>query len=320
MIRQIEEKIIAAGLLSGPDAATISAVEGAEIPELFSSSYRIRRHYRGDSIDLCAIINAKSGACPEDCGYCAQSSKSGAGIKTFPLLEKNFVLEKAAEAKEGGARRFCIVTSGRKVSSRELELIAEMVADVRKAGLLPCATLGLLSLDELNLLKGAGLERFHHNLETSESFFPKICSTHTYQDKMKTIHAVKSSGLSLCSGGIFGLGESWADRIEMAFALRDIGPDSVPINFLTPIKGTLLGTRNTLPAMEALKVISLFRFALPDREIRVCGGRLQTLGELNPFLFFAGADGLLAGNYLTTQGRGYEDDLRLINELGLRLL
>ena len=192
-----------------------------------------------------------------------------------------------------------------------------MVSAVRKLGLLPCATLGLLSGEDLLLLKDAGLERYHNNLETSERFFPEICTTHTYQDKLETIREVKSAGLSLCSGGIFGLGETWEDRVEMAFALREIGPDSVPINFLTPVKGTRLGLNRILDPFEALKIISLYRFILPEKEIRVCGGRLQTLGELHAFIFPAGADGLLTGNYLTTLGRNFEDDLKLINQYGL---
>jgi biotin synthase len=163
------------------------------------------------------------------------------------------------------------------------------------------------------------LERYHNNLETSERFFSEICTTHTYQDKINTIREVKSAGLSLCSGGIFGLGETWEDRIDMAFELRDIGPDSVPINFLTPVKGTRLGLQELLAPFDALKIISLYRFVLPDKEIRVCGGRLQILGELHPFIFPAGADGLLTGNYLTTLGRDFEDDLRLISRYGLRV-
>jgi biotin synthase len=195
-----------------------------------------------------------------------------------------------------------------------------MVSAVRKLGLLPCATLGLLSGEDLLLLKDAGLERYHNNLETSERFFSEICTTHTYQDKLETIREVKSSGLSLCSGGIFGLGETWEDRIDMAFALRDISPDSVPINFLTPVKGTRLGVQKLLDPFDALKIISLYRFILPDKEIRVCGGRIQTLGEFNSFIFPAGADGLLTGNYLTTVGRNFEDDLKLINHYGLKVL
>jgi biotin synthase len=241
-----------------------------------------------------------------------------AGAPVYPLLDTQAVLEKATEAKAGGAKRFCIVTSGRKTSGGEIDRIAAMITEVRKLGLLPCATLGLLGSDELLTLKEAGLERFHHNIETSERFFPEICSTHTFTEKLKTIDAVQSAGLSLCSGGIFGLGESWHDRIDMACMLREIGPDSVPINFLIPVRGTRLGSRAALEPFEALRIISLLRFMLPDREIRVCGGRMQTLGEFHSFIFAAGADGLLSGNYLTTTGRNFEDDLRLIRQHGLR--
>ena len=318
MLKSIEKKVLGGGKISREEALFIASLSGQDILDLFASASRIREHFRGNTVDLCAIINAKSGACSEDCAYCAQSAKSTAEIKTFPLVDKERVLGKAREAKEGGAKRFCIVTSGKKTSVTDLEKIAEMVCAVRKLGLLPCATLGLLSGEDLLQLKEAGLERYHNNLETSERFFPEICTTHTYQDKLVTIREVKSTGLSLCSGGIFGLGETWDDRVAMAFALREIDPDSVPVNFLTPVKGTRLGLNKILDPFDALKIISLYRFILPDKEIRVCGGRLQTLGELHAFIFPAGADGLLTGNYLTTLGRNFEDDLKLIKQYGLR--
>jgi len=320
MLKSIEKKVLGGGKISREEALFIASLSGQDILDLFASASRIREHFRGNTVDLCAIINAKSGACSEDCAYCAQSAKSTAEIKTFPLVDKERVLGKAREAKEGGAKRFCIVTSGKKTSVTDLEKIAEMVCAVRKLGLLPCATLGLLSGEDLLQLKEAGLERYHNNLETSERFFPAICTTHTYQDKLKTIREVKSTGLSLCSGGIFGLGETWEDRIDMALALREIDPDSVPVNFLTPVKGTRLGLNKILDPFDALKIISLYRFILPDKEIRVCGGRLQTLGEFHAFIFPAGADGLLTGNYLTTLGRNFEDDLKLIKQYGLRPL
>src|SRR5574340_1377379 len=266
MLKSIEKKVLGGSKISRKEALYIVSLSNQNIFDLFSSANRIRDHFRGNAVDLCAIINAKSGACPEDCSYCAQSARSSAEIKTFRLLEKETVVEKAKEAKEGGARRFCIVTSGRKASANDLNKIAEMVSAVRKLGLLPCATLGLLSASDLLLLRDAGLERYHNNLETSERFFPEICTTHTYRDKLETIKAVKSSGLSLCSGGIFGLGETWEDRVAMAFALREIAPDSVPINFLTPVKGTPLGLNRMLDPFDALKIISLYRFILPDRE------------------------------------------------------
>ena len=318
MLKTIEEKVLGSKKISREDALFLIALDGQELSALFSSANRVRQHFRGNTVDLCSIINAKSGACPEDCSYCAQSVKSSADIRTFHLLDKEAVIKKAEEAKEGGAKRFCIVTSGRRPSAGDLIKIGGMVSAVRRLGLLPCATLGLLSGEDLMLLKDAGLERYHNNLETSERFFPEICTTHTYQDKMATIGAVKASGLSLCSGGIFGLGETWEDRIDMAFALRDIAPDSVPINFLTPITGTRLAIKKPLAPLEALKIISIYRFILPDKEIRVCGGRMQTLGEFNAFIFSAGADGLLTGNYLTTLGRNFADDLQLIHHCGLK--
>ncbi|MDA8432227.1 MAG: biotin synthase BioB [Nitrospiraceae bacterium] len=306
------------GRITARDAQRIVSVPTADIFSLFLSASRIRARFRGDSVDICAIVNAKSGACPEDCAYCAQSSKSRSGAPVYPLLDRQAILEKAAEARAGGAKRFCIVTSGRKTSAGEIDKIAAVIPEVRGLGLLPCATLGLLEKEELLSLKDAGLERFHHNLETSERFFPKICSTHTFREKLKTIEAVRSCGLSLCSGGIFGLGETWRDRIDLASELRDIGPDSVPVNFLIPVSGTRLGSLAALEPFEALRIISLMRFMMPEKEIRVCGGRVQTLGEFHSFIFAAGADGLLSGNYLTTTGRSFRNDLELVRRHGLR--
>ena len=318
MIKDLEQKVLSGGEVTRDEALGLSLVDGAEMMDLLCAANTIRSRFRGRYIDLCAIVNARSGGCLEDCAYCAQSSASFADVAHFQLLEEETILEKAREARDGGARRFCIVTSGRKVSGRDLKRIAATVTKVRSMGLLPCATLGLLSADELALLRDAGLERYHHNLETSERFFPEICTTHTYGDKMKTVGAVKSTGLSLCSGGIFGLGEDWEDRIDMALALRRIGPDSVPINFLMPLRGTRLESMEPLEPTDALKIISIYRFMLHDREIRVCGGRMQTLGDFHSFIFIAGADGLLTGNYLTTTGRDFKDDLKLIERHGLR--
>lgn len=313
----LEKHITAGKKISRSDARFLASVSGNELFTLFSTANRIRNHFKKNVVDICSIVNAKSGSCPEDCSYCAQSSKNTAKISSFSLLSRDSILERAREAFDGGARRFCIVASGRKASRKDLNTIAESISDIRAMGLLPCATLGLLSHAELLLLKNAGLERYHHNLETSERFFPAVCSTHTYQDKIKTIRDVHAAGLSLCSGGIFGIGENWEDRIDLAFSLKEINPDSVPINFLIPIAGTKLEQQPFLEPLEALRIICLFRCILPDKEIRICGGRMQTLGEFNSFIFFAGADGLLTGNYLTTPGRNFEDDKRLIQHFGL---
>lgn len=318
MLENIARQVISGEPLSSDDALALTTTEESALFELLSAAEKIKRLGSGAFVDLCAIVNAKSGACFEDCSYCSQSSKSSADVSVYSLLDDEVILEKAAYAKDRGVKRFCIVTSGRRVSKGELQRIGRIVEKIRLVGLLPCATLGLLDADDLRLLKDSGLERYHHNLETSERYFPRICSTHTYDDKLRTIEAVKTEGLSLCSGGIFGMGETWQDRLDMAFLLRDLGADSVPINFLTPIKGTPLGDMPSLRPLEALKIISIYRFILPEQQIRVCGGRLQTLGELNPLIFAAGANGLLVGNYLTTLGRDIQHDVDLIHQLGLR--
>lgn len=303
-----------------PKSDILRTVTELTLPELFSITNRLREENRGTGVDLCAIVNAKSGRCSEDCRYCAQSVRYQTGIKTYPLLSDEEIINRAVEAREAGARRFCIVTSGKKPTKEELKRIGHLIGKIRDTGLLPCSTLGLLSEDEIAFLKDSGLERYHHNLETSESFFPSICTTHSYHDKLRTIEGVKKLGLSLCSGGIFGLGETWHDRLEMALLLKKIDPDSVPINFLIPIEGTPLGGRKPLSPVEALRIVALYRIVLEDKEIRLCGGRHQTLGEFNAMVFMAGADGLLIGNYLTRKGRSLEDDLNLIRGSGLVII
>ncbi|GAB4387801.1 MAG: biotin synthase BioB [Thermodesulfovibrionales bacterium] len=317
MLQSLAHKAARGMALSREEGLFISGLGDREAFELFAAADKVRRSMRGGRVDLCSIVSAKTGACQEDCSYCAQSRVSAAGVEAHPLLGREEVLGRARAARAQGARRFCVVTSGKRATASELREIAAMVGAIREEGLLPCATLGLLGKEELSMLRDAGLERYHHNLETSREHFPRICTTHTYDDKLRTIGAAREAGLSVCSGGIFGLGEGWGDRVSMAMELRGLGADSVPVNFLVPVRGTPLGDEEPLGPLEALRIISLMRFMLPDREIRVCGGRLQTLGELNALVFAAGADGLLTGDCLTTRGRSPEDDLRMIAALGL---
>jgi biotin synthase len=298
-------------------AFALTGKKETEMYDLFALANRVRNKYKGNKVDLCSIVNAKSGACPEDCSFCAQSAHNNASSDIYPIRDKTNIIEAARSAKKRGVKRFCVVTSGKNPSDKELEVICGHISEIKKIGLSPCATLGMLEPDQLQVLKNAGLHRYHHNLETSEAFFSEICTTHTYEDKIKTIMAARSIGLSICSGGIFGLGESWEDRIEMAFALREIGVDSVPVNFLTPVDGTPMGSSELLDPLEALKIIAIYRLIMPDTEIRVCGGRPATLRSLNAFIFTAGADGLLLGNYLTTPGRSPDDDLQMIKDMGL---
>jgi biotin synthase len=318
-IKHLEELILKGSAITKEEAASITGISGSNLFNLFALADKIRSHFRGDIANLCSIVNAKSGSCSENCSFCAQSSQSKAEIDTYPLLKKELIIQKAREAKRFGIKRFSLVTSGRKISRKNLLDIAEVITAIKDLGIIPCASLGLLCEDELSVLKAAGLDRYHHNLETSVQYFPQICSTHGYADKIRTIHAAHSVGLSLCSGGIFGLGETWQDRVEMAFALRKLNVDSVPINFLIPIKGTALGKNKLLHPFEALKIVSLYRLILPRKEIRICGGRMQVLGEFNSMIFLAGADGMITGNYLTTFGRSPEDDLKLIKMYGLRI-
>ncbi len=316
LIWALTEKLLKGDSISKAEA--LEVVEKAPDYDLFWAGSRLREYFRGKEVDLCSIVNAKSGACPEDCSYCAQSARYPTETEVFPLLPKDRIIKSAAKAKENGARRFCIVTSGKKPTEKELQTIAEAISEIRNIGLLPCATLGLLTKDELKFLKDAGLYRYHHNLETSERFFPQVCSSHSYQEKIETIKAAREVGLSVCSGGLFGLGETWADRVDMAFALKELDVDSVPINFLIPIKGTPMEGRPKLQPFEALRIVALYRLVLPEKQIRICGGRFQTLGLFNSMVFMAGADGLLIGNYLTQRGCAVEEDWQLIRAYGLR--
>lgn len=305
----------------GPDLASeLSRLGPTDRWDLFAAANRVRQRRRGDTLDLCSIINAKSGACSEDCAFCAQSARHRTGALVYPLISVDQIQKAAENAKRNGARRFCIVTSGRGIDSRDdLENIARGVRAVRSLGLSPCATLGTLTRDHLAFLRDAGLERYHHNIETSPEFFHRICTTHSFDERREVLHHARSAGLTLCSGGILGMGESMQDRVSMAFALRELDVDSVPLNFLMPIPGTPLGARSPLAPLEALHSIALFRMVLPNKEIRICGGRASALGHLHPLIFMAGADGFLIGNYLTTVGRDPVDDLATIRDLGLSI-
>lgn len=316
-IRKLKKKILSGSYITKAEAILLIESPDLNLLDLLSSANNIRNAYAGDRIDLCAIVNAKSGSCSEDCSYCAQSSKYKTNAMIFPLLNEEAILQKAEEAKAGGVSRFSIVTSGKKLSKKELKKIASVFVKIRAMNILPCASFGILSLDELTFLRENGLDRYHHNIETSERFFPRICSTHTFTERVMTIEAAQKAGLSVCSGGILGMGETWQDRLDMAFLLKDLAVQSVPINFLSPIKGTPLGERDILHPFEALRCISLFRFILPDKSIRICGGREQVLRDFHPMIFMAGADALMTGNYLTTTGRSFEDDINLIILHGL---
>jgi biotin synthase len=319
-IADILQTVLEGGTIDYAAVHEISNLQGADLWELFAAAGRIREHFRGKKIDICSIVNAKSGACSEDCAYCAQSLHHSTEVAVYPLISVDRMVEAAASAKRNKAKRFCIVTSGRGIdSSTDLETIAQGVRRVREAGLSPCATLGTLTRDQLGYLKDAGLHRFHHNIETSRDHFPRICTTHSFDERLEVLAHARAVGLSTCSGGILGMGETMEDRIKMAFTLRELDVDSVPINFLMPIMGTPFEKIDAISPLEALHAIALFRFILPNKEIRICAGRGSALGQLHPLIFSAGADGFMIGNYLTTSGLDPEDDLRLIRQLDLQI-
>jgi len=291
-----------------------------DILELMEYANTLRKVYKGDTVFTCAIINAKSGACSEDCAFCAQSAYHKTKINVYPLLSADKILSKAEEMKKKGATRFSIVTSGLKLKKREIESIAKTIMLIsEKIEIKVCASLGMLDEDTAKILKDAGLIRYHHNLETARSYFPNICTTHSYDQSIETLHIAKQVGLELCSGGIIGLGESWDQRIELAFTLKELDVDSIPINFLNPIPGTRLQDMPLVPAMDALKAVAIFRIINPEKDITICGGRERVLRDLQSWIFFAGANGVMIGDYLTTKGRDTEQDIEMIKDLGLKV-
>jgi len=319
-ITSLLTRVLQGETLDRPAAVELARLAGPDRWDCISAAGTIRDHYRGPSIDICSIVNAKSGACPEDCSYCAQSVHYSTCASVYPLISVQDMAQAAESAKNNRARRFCIVTSGRGIELREdLENIARGIRKVRDAGLSPCATLGTLTRDQLAFLRDAGLDRYHHNIETSSNYFPRVCTTHAFEDRLEVIGHARGLGLSVCSGGILGLGESMEDRIDMALTLRDLNVDSVPINFLMPIKGTPLECADPITPLEALHSIALFRFMLPNKEIRICGGRGIGLRSLHALIFTAGADGFMIGNYLTQSGLDPRQDLQMLGDLGLSI-
>ncbi len=286
------------------------------LPELISVANKTREDFAGAKLELCSIMNAKSGLCAEDCKFCAQSARYSTGISTYPLKKKEDMVKAAKAAKDIGAERFDIVTSGERLTKKELDIIACAINEItNKVGIKMCASLGSLNEEELLWLKKAGLSRYHHNLETSPSHFLKIVTTHTFGERIKTVKAAKKVGLEVCSGGIIGMGESLEDRVEMALLLKELDVDSVPINVLVPIRGTPLEKQNTLSCNEAIRTIALFRIILKDKLIKLAAGRESILKDFQAMAFMAGANGMLIGGYLTIKGRDINEDFRLVQEI-----
>lgn len=282
-------------------------------PELMALALQVKLANRGRQFSLCSIINAKSGQCSEDCRFCAQSVHFSTGAPVYPLLDKNQILAAAWAAKENGAGHFSLVTSGRGLKGRDLAQVAGLIEAIRQdVDISVCASLGILSLQDFVRLQGAGMSRYHHNLETSESFFPRIATTHTFAERVDTILAAKDAGLEVCAGGIFGLGETEDDRLSMALTLRGLHVDSVPVNILIPLSGTPLADQPPLSVVDILRSIALYRLLLPSIPLRLAAGRETALQDFLSSAFLAGADGMMIGGYLTEKGRLPEMDLRFV--------
>ncbi|MDA8124361.1 MAG: biotin synthase BioB [Deltaproteobacteria bacterium] len=294
-------------------------VKGAAAPfRVLAAASEIREHFKGKAIVFCVISNAKSGRCSEDCAFCAQSSHYKTAAQTYPLKEPGLIAEEARAAAQAGAEWFGIVTSGKRIAGkREWAKIYKAIEGIKAAGLFPCASLGIIDGPQATALKAAGLARYHHNLETARSYFPRICTTHDYEEDVDSVRAAQAAGLTVCSGGLMGLGEGISHRIEMAETLRELDVDSIPLNILTPIKGTPLGQALPLPPLEILLTIAVYRFMLPDKEIKLCGGKEKNLRQLLPLGLVAGANSLMTGNYLTTTGRDSGLDREMVLDLNL---
>ena len=307
--------------ISAADALSVLRLPQADLWRLLDVTEEVRRRFKGEGIRLCSIVNAKSGLCSEDCSFCSQSIRSKAKISKYPLLPEEEMVRAARKAKERGAREFSIVASGLAMRSRaELERVGSAVERIRdEVGLETCVSLGTLSGEQVSYLLSRGLRSVHHNLETSRSFFPSVCTTHDYEEDLRAVREAKAAGAWVCCGGIFGIGESEEDRVELAMTLRELAVDSIPVNFLNPVPGTPVEGKRELTPFCCLKIIAMMRLCHPGREIIVCGGREVNLRDLQGLIFAAGATGTMAGNYLTTRGRPAEEDLQMIRDLGLSL-
>ena len=315
---ELKSKIPRGHKLTREEALLLLNLGNAEIVELFSLANTITRRYHGNIVDTCSIVNAKCSLCGEDCSFCAQSVHNHTNITPYPLMQTADLVDLAKRGENMGANRFSLVTSGLSLDQKEFGSILHTIKQIKeKTSLSVCASIGAITGKRAAMLKDAGLTRIHHNLETSKSFFASMCSTHTYEQRINTVKIAKESGLEVCSGGIIGLGETPADRIELALALKKLNVDAVPINIITPIAGTRL--ENIVPPspLEILKTIAVYRLILPDKSLLLAGGRESGLRSLQSLALISGANGIILGNYLTTKGKNPQEDLQMIADLGL---
>ena len=301
---------------SPDEALQILRSQGSELTAIFTITQALREEIFGKTIDLCSIINAKSGRCAENCAFCAQSSHHASTAPVFPLKSQEEIVNGARQAANDGSHCYGIVTSGTRVQAgEEFERILASLREIRATTAIdPSASLGILDPANAAALAAAGCVTYHHNLETARSFFPQICTTHDYEEDVQTVRVAKAAGMKVCCGGIFGLGESLEQRVELCLTLRELDVDSIPLNFLNPIPGTPLADHRQLTPLDCLRIIALFRIFHPTKRLSICGGREPNLRDLQSWIFMAGASGTMIGNYLTTSGRDRDMDLQMFRD------
>ena len=319
LIKQMIDSALDRKGISRLQALEMEFFSREELDYLFEGTNRLRDRFKGDDVKICSIVNAKAGKCEEDCGFCAQSSQFKTDSPEYGLLNVEKIVEAAKEAEAFGSNEFSIVTSGTALNRREeLDQVIEAIKRIKEeTSLETCCSLGLMSLDDMRELKAAGLDKCHHNLETAASHFDKIVTTHNYEDELLAVKKAKEAGLQVCVGGIFGMGETFAQRVELAIDTRDLKIQSFPINFLKPLEGTALENMALMELYEALRTIAMLRLVLPTIDLFVCGGREEVFTNHQEQIFAAGANGILGGNYLTTKGQDPKRDLDMIERLGL---
>ena len=317
-LQSYTEKVLHGSDITRSEALELISLPQDDTPLLLAMADKIRQHYSNDTVDCCAIINGRSGHCPENCRFCAQSAHYHTNASVYPLLDNDTMIAAAKKAKAAGAARFSIVTSGRSVvEGPEFDAILTTLKRIRQeVKLETCCSLGLITLKQAIALKNIGVSRYHANIETAPSYFPAICSTHTFADKASVIHIARKAGLRVCSGGILGLGETPQQRVEMAFTLKELGIDSVPLNILNPIAGTPFENNQPLSPWEILRTFAVFRFILPKALIRTAGGREVNLRSMQAYALTSGLNGLMIGGYLTTGGNAVSVDMQMIHDLG----
>jgi biotin synthase len=320
-ISDLTARVLGGGEITREEALRLFGLESnADIVDLMAGANRIREHFKGNKIHLCSIVNAKAGSCSENCSFCAQSSFYQTGAPKYGFIDPEPVLEAAEEAGRNGVTAVGLVAAWRGLKEGSmLDEVCERVRELAASGKTrPDVSLGIIKSQRVaDRLKEAGVECYGHNLETSKRFFPQQCSTHTYEDRLETISYLKKAGIKICSGGIIGMGETREDRCDLAFALKEVGANVVPVNILNPVKGTPLGETAPVPPMEVLKTIACFRYIMPRQEIMIAGGRTLNLRDAQSMVFMAGASALMVGNYLTTLNQPVEKDLQMLQDLGL---